>query len=73
MVCSVGAGGSHLATCPSCHDLLQSSKGPDVINKMLEVSTCNVSPFPANLCELFSGMITCVPSRIFHFIEKVNA
>ena len=39
-------------------------KAPDAINKMLEVSTCNVSPFPANLHEFFSGMITCVPSRI---------
>ena len=64
MVRSVGAGGSHLATCPSCHNFHQSSKAPDVMNKMLEVSTRNFSPFPANLCELFSGMITCVPSRI---------
>ncbi len=39
-------------------------KAPDAMNKMLEVSTCNVSPFPANLREFFSGMITCVPSRI---------
>ena len=39
-------------------------KAPDAMNKMLEVSTRNFSPFPANLCELFPGMITCVPSRI---------
>ena len=64
LVCSVGAGGSHLATCPSCHNFSSLVKAPDVMNKMLQGATCNFSPFPANLCELCSGMITCVPSRI---------
>ena len=39
-------------------------KGPWCDEQDVAGGTCNFSPFPANLCELCSGMITCVPSRI---------